>query len=167
MTLDALDATWQTQVTTALDNTDVTYQVLWQSYATHSIHETAAQRGICPSQMLKTLVLRDMGGRYAIACLPGDQQVSPPKVRQALGYRRMTLASADQVRTTTGFEIGAVAPLGRATSLPVVFDRQVWAHETVTISSGDPRAGLWVKVKDLLALCQPICADICRANESE
>ncbi|SIO03451.1 Ala-tRNA(Pro) deacylase [Salinivibrio sp. ES.052] len=150
-----------------LDSAQVTYQILWQSHATQSIEQTAAQRGICPSQMLKTIVLRDMGGRYAMACVPGDQQVSPPKVRQYLGCRRMTLANAEQVRTVTGYELGAVAPLATPHSLPVFFDRQIWAYDTVTISSGDRHAGLWVKVEDLIALCQPTLADICRAKSSE
>lgn len=159
------DPHWQTPVTAALDSADIRYQILWQSRATQSIEDTAAQRGIDPAQMLKTMVLRDMGGRYAVACVPGDQQVSPPKVRQLLGCRRMTLASAQQVQSTTGYARGTVAPLGLSPDLALVFDEQIWRYETVTISSGDPHAGLWVRVKDLLVLCQPLRGDICRAQD--
>ncbi|OOE87824.1 hypothetical protein BZG73_00665 [Salinivibrio siamensis] len=161
------DPNWQTPVTAALDSAHIRYQILWQSRATQSIEETAKQRGIDPSQMLKTMVLRDMGGRYAVACVPGDQQVSPPKVRQRLGWRRMTLASAQQVQSTTGYARGTVAPLGLSPDLALVFDEQIWDYETVTISSGDPHAGLWVSVKDLLALCQPLRAEICRNRANQ
>ncbi|OOE90248.1 aminoacyl-tRNA deacylase [Salinivibrio sharmensis] len=156
---------WQTPVTATLDSAHIGYQVLWQSLATQSIEDTAAQRGICASHMLKTMVLRDMGGRYAVACVPGDQQVSPPKVRQLLGCRRMTLATEQQVLSITGFVRGAVAPVGLSPELAIVFDERIWRYDTVTISSGNPHAGLWVKVSELIALCQPRRGDICRAQD--
>ncbi|WP_241837342.1 aminoacyl-tRNA deacylase [Salinivibrio sp. PR5] len=151
-----------TAVTATLNMAGVTYEVLWQSQATQSITDTAAARGILPARMLKTLLLRDMGNQYALACVPGDCQVDPRRVREQLACRRMTLADADKVRAMTGYTLGTVAPLGLPRPLPIVFEERIFDHESVTISSGDPHAGLWVKVTDLVALCQPLRAAICR-----
>lgn len=49
-------------------------------------------------------------------------------------------------------ERGAVAPLGRAPEIPVVFDQAIAAYVIVNISSGDPWLGLELAAQDLIRL---------------
>lgn len=74
----------------------------------------------------------------------------------------MTCADASDVEKVTGLVIGTVAPIGLKRPLPVIFDHQITAHPLVNISSGDRMAGVELATDDLLVLCDPLFADICR-----
>jgi prolyl-tRNA editing enzyme YbaK/EbsC (Cys-tRNA(Pro) deacylase) len=53
---------------------------------------------------------------------------------------RLARADAEFVRAATGFAIGGVAPLGLATSLPVVMDADLFAYPVVWAAAGHPSA---------------------------
>ncbi len=127
-----------------------------------TIEDAAAQRGIRPEQMVKCIVLRDMSNRYAIACAPGNQSVDPKKVRALLNWRRMTCVSMEQVASLTGYQIGTVVPLLLRTPMEIIFDQQILNEPEVTISSGSNMAGVALNCADLIELCQPKIAAICR-----
>ncbi|MCK6264749.1 YbaK/EbsC family protein [Vibrio sp. ZSDE26] len=153
-----------TSVIQYLDEQQIHYRLLPQEKATVTIEETAKQRGIRPEQMVKSIVLRDMGNQYALACVPGDRNVDPKKVRALLNCRRMTCVSLDDVFSITGYKPGSVTPLQITTPMPVVFDTQLFNETEVTISSGDAQLGIALRCEDLRTLCQPIIASICRTN---
>ncbi|WP_428773049.1 aminoacyl-tRNA deacylase [Vibrio sp.] len=151
-----------TKVTRFLEQQQVDYRLLWHRSAAVTIAEAARQRGIEPGQMVKSILLRDMSDRYALACAPGDCSVDPKKVRALLGWRRMTCVDLEHVYTITGYQLGTVTPLLLATPMPVVFDHRLEQYSTVTISSGSDMAGIALRYQDLIALCQPCFGDICR-----
>ncbi|MBY5947495.1 aminoacyl-tRNA deacylase [Photobacterium rosenbergii] len=151
-----------TPVTHYLDKEGVEYRLLPHSQPAKTIEEAARERGVDPQQMVKSILLRDMGGFHVLACVPGPAQVDPKKVRAMFGCRRMTCADASDVEKVTGLVIGTVAPIGLKRPLPVIFDHQITAHTLVNISSGDRMAGVELATDDLLVLCDPLFADICR-----
>lgn len=155
----------QTQVTQYLDEQQVDYHLLVQSKPTTSIEDTARERGINPAQMVKCILLRDMGGQLALACVPGDRSVDPKKVRAALNCRRMTCVSLDEVESLTGFKVGTVGPLKLKSSFPVLFDPSLLLQEIVTISSGHSMAGIAINCEALIKLCSPMIFPLCRDHD--
>ncbi|WP_428803311.1 aminoacyl-tRNA deacylase [Vibrio kyushuensis] len=153
-----------TPVTQYLDAQQVNYHLLPQERATITIEETALQRGVRPAQMVKSILLRDMGNQYALACVPGDQSVDPKKVRAILKCRRMTCVGLNEIASITGYQPGTVTPLLLVTSMPIVFDSQLLNEATVTISSGHSMLGIALQSDDLVSLCHPTIASICRIN---
>jgi prolyl-tRNA editing enzyme YbaK/EbsC (Cys-tRNA(Pro) deacylase) len=89
-----------------------------------------------------------------MACVTGDAQLDPQAVRALLppDWKRLTFASAGEIRAVTGCEQGAVAPLGLPADVPVVFDQAIAERARVNISSGDPLAGLELDPQALLRL---------------
>ncbi|MDK9739562.1 YbaK/EbsC family protein [Vibrio sp. D404a] len=152
----------QTVITDWLDQQQVEYRLLLQDKETTSIEETAQARGIEPSQMVKCILLRDMGNQYALACAPGDKAIDPKKVRAVLNCRRMTCVSQQDVESVTGFKVGCVGPLALKRHMPIIFDPSLQQNKIVTISSGERMAGIALDLNDLMNLCAPISADICR-----
>ncbi len=153
---------FSTPITQYLEKHNIAYQLLPHKTATTTIEETAHQRGILACQMVKTILLRDMGDRLALACTPGDCSVDPKKVRQVLEWRRMTCVDRAQVEYFTGYSVGTVTPLCLKTAMPILFEHAILQHSTVTISSGSPFAGIALSVQDLVQLCQPMFAHIQR-----
>ncbi|GAK85218.1 uncharacterized conserved protein [Vibrio ponticus] len=151
-----------TKLTAYLELQQVDYRLLMHRTPAISIEDAATQRGIRQSQMVKAILLRDMGDLYALACVPGDQSVDPKKVRAVLACRRMTCVDLAAVERITGYQVGTVTPLLLKQPMPVLFDPQILHEAEITISSGSPLAGIALSSKDLVTLCQPIFASICR-----
>ncbi|MGF1910579.1 YbaK/EbsC family protein [Vibrio kasasachensis] len=153
---------FKTTLTEYLDLQQVNYRLLKHQTLAVSIEDAANQRGIRQSQMVKAILLRDMGNLYALACVPGDQSVDPKKVRMILQCRRMTCVDLSAVEAITGYQIGTVTPLLLKQPIPVIFDHSILNETEVTISSGDLSAGIALRCTDLVQLCHPRFANICR-----
>ncbi len=154
----------ETVITRYLVQQQVNFRLLHHKTPATTIEDAAQQRGILPSQMVKCILLRDMGGQLALACAPGDRNVDPKKVRALLQWRRMTCVDLTDVESITGYRIGTVTPLLLKTPMPIIFDHQITQHSLVTISSGSTMAGIAIATNDLIQLCQPTFADIQREN---
>ena len=152
----------ETKVTKYLDQQQVSYRLLRHKTPAVTIEDAARQRNVRPSQMVKSILLRDMGNLYALACTPGDRSVDPKKVRSLLACRRMTCVDLADVAKLTGYQIGTVTPLLLATPMTIIFDHTLMEEDLVTISSGSRMAGIALNRDDLIQLCQPTFADICR-----
>lgn len=140
----------------------VEYKILPHSTPAISIEDAANQRGIATGLMLKTVLLRDMGGLLFLACVPGDQQVDPKKVRAFYQCRRTTCVDFDKVIDITGYKPGTLTPLDLPESIRVIFDNSITHKNVITISSGSDMAGLLVSTKDIITLCKPTTFDIIR-----
>lgn len=57
-------------------------------------------------------------------------------VRQAMGARKVSFASADHTKDRTGMEIGGVTPFGLPNDLRVLVDAAVTTHEEVIVGGG-------------------------------
>ncbi len=129
-----------------------------------SIEDAAKQRDISPHIMLKTVLLRDMGGRLFLACVPGNQQVDPKKVRAHFNCRRTTCVNANEVVHITGFKPGTLTPLILPESITTIFDHSVLQLSEITISSGSDMAGLMLRTEDIIKICQPHFSYITKAH---
>ncbi|WP_120513298.1 aminoacyl-tRNA deacylase [Photobacterium salinisoli] len=151
-----------TPITRYLQQEGINFLLLPHNKPARTIQEAAEARGVEPHRMVKSILLRDMGGLHVLACVPGTRQVDPKKVRTLFGCRRMTCADAQDVEEVTGLTIGTVAPVGLRQPLPVVFDLSLSHYQTVNISSGNRMAGIELAMQDLVQLCKPLYGDICR-----
>jgi Cys-tRNA(Pro) deacylase len=90
-----------------------------------SVEESAELRGIEADHLLKSLIVRRGPDDYLFVLMPGPRQMSWPKLRKVLGVSRVTMPSAEEARDATGYERGAITPLGAAASFPVFADESV------------------------------------------
>ncbi|MDN3717212.1 aminoacyl-tRNA deacylase [Vibrio breoganii] len=153
----------ETAVTQFLQRNGVGFTMLPHSTPAISIGDAAKQRGISSHIMLKTVLLRDMGGKLFLACIPGDQQVDPKKVRAHFNCRRTTCVNAEEVVHITGFKPGTLTPLILPESITTIFDHSVLQLAEVTISSGSDMAGIMLRTEDVLKFCKPQFSHITKA----
>ncbi|MGN6636154.1 MAG: aminoacyl-tRNA deacylase [Oryzihumus sp.] len=98
-----------------------------------SLAEAAAARGVQPGDIIKTLVVRRAEDDYLFVLVPGDREISWPKLRALLGVNRLSMPDAAVAREVTGYERGTITPFGSTRAWPVVADTTV---EGRTISRG-------------------------------
>jgi len=153
----------ETKITRLLDAVGVAYRVLPHSEPVFTVEAAAAQRGVVAEEMVKSILLRESKGqRYVMACVPGPARLNPQVVRQVLPgkWKRMSFASREQIKAITGYTQGAVAPLCLPAEVPVLFDQALAKCRHLTISSGDPMAGLELQAADLIRLAKAILAPL-------
>ena len=100
-----------------------------------SLEEAARARGVQPSDIVKTLVVRRGEGDYLFVLVPGDREISWPKLRAHLGVNRLSMPDTTTARDVTGYERGTITPFGSTTAWPVVADSTMTGR-TVSIGAG-------------------------------
>ncbi len=155
--------TIKTKITELLDRFDIPYRLLPHTEPVFTIEAAAAQRGVVKQEMVKSILLREKKlSRYVMACVPGQARLDPKAVRAHLpqDWKRLSFASGDEILQVTGYPKGAVAPLCLPAEIPVLFDQSFTRCTKVNISSGDPMAGLELRLQDLIKLARGRLAPI-------
>lgn len=139
-----------TPVTQALDEHGIPYTLHLHENQIHSLEQAALERGLEANQIVRSLVFRCEGKEFVMVLMPGPMKVEWPKLRNHLGVSRITTATAEQILELTGYELGAVSPLGLPSNLRILADRTILDQTTVSIGAGIRNAGVVLKREDLI-----------------
>jgi Cys-tRNA(Pro) deacylase len=144
-----------------LDQKGIPYRLIIHPHKAHTVEEAAAERGVPIEQIVKTLLTRRSDGRHILALVRGDQRLSLKKLARLADVKTVEMAPEADVPRVTGYQIGAVAPLGlRRTDLPIYVDQHIAEQPRVSISAGRHDAGLELATADLIATIHGQLADI-------
>lgn len=124
-----------------------------------SLAEAAAARGVTPGAIVKTLVVRRGDDDYLFVLVPGDREISWPKLRAHLGVNRLSMPDATTARDVTGYERGTITPFGSLRLLQVVADAAV-PGRTVSIGAGGHGVAATVDGDDLVRVLAAEVADV-------
>jgi Cys-tRNA(Pro)/Cys-tRNA(Cys) deacylase len=127
-----------------------------------SLEEAASILGIRPGDIVKSLVVRRHDGSYLFALVPGDRQISWPKLRAVVGVNKLRLPEAELALEATGYERGTITPLGSTTVWPVFADERI-AGKRVSMGAGEHGYSLFVQADDLVRGLEATLADITEA----
>lgn len=114
-----------------------------------SLEEAAALRGVEPSQVVKTMVVRRGEGDYVFALVPGDRVIDWAKFRALLGQRRLSMPDAEEALAVTGYVRGTITPFGSTHDWPVYADAHL-AETIVSIGGGAHGVSLTVDGRILI-----------------
>jgi Cys-tRNA(Pro) deacylase len=124
-----------------------------------SLEEAAVQRGVEPRAVVKTLVVRKGDEDYLFVLVPGDRQISWPKLRALLGVSRMSLPDADDALRVTGYKRGSITPFGSTTPWPVVADASMVGEE-ITLGGGISGTAVKLLADDAIRALGATVADV-------
>lgn len=124
------------RVADALAALDVETAIIEFAESTRTAEEAAAAIGTRVGQIVKSLVFM-AGNAPVLALVSGTNRLDPSRLHDDVGDppRR---ATADEVRTATGFAIGGVPPIGHPQPLRTFIDRDLTSYETVYAAAGTP-----------------------------
>ena len=124
-----------------------------------SLAEAAAARGVQPGDIIKTLVVRRADDDFLFVLVPGDREISWPKLRALLGVNRISMPDAATAREVTGYERGTITPFGSTRAWPVVADATV-AGRTVSLGAGEHGLAVTVAGSDVVRALDARLADV-------
>lgn len=152
------------RATTALDATGIPYTIVRHG-PVKSLREAAELRGVDPHQIVKTLVVRRGKDDYLFVLVPGDRQISWPKLRALLGVTRLSMPNAEKARVVTGYERGTITPFGALRPWSVIADNRV--RGTVSIGAGAHDVSALAAAADILHALSATVADVTAAQAHE
>lgn len=127
--------------------------------AAKSLEEAATILGIRPSDIVKSLVVKHKDGTFLFALIPGDRQISWPKLRNLLGVNKLSLPTPDVALQATGYERGTITPLGSTMAWPVYADRSI-AGRRISLGAGQHGYSAFVDADALTSALGAVVADI-------
>lgn len=151
----------QTHAIRELDTRGIPYRLLVQAHKAKNVEQAAVERGVAARQVVKTLLVRRPDEKHVLALVRGDQRLSLKKLARSVGVKSLEMAPEADVPRITGYQIGAVAPLGlRRQDVPIFVDEHILEEERVSISAGRHDAGLELDTRDLIRAVSGQVADI-------
>jgi Cys-tRNA(Pro)/Cys-tRNA(Cys) deacylase len=154
-----------TPATRALAGSSLRHEVVSTQPPT-SAEESAALQGIEVGDLLRTIVVRRGADHYVFVLVPGGRSIDWPKLRAQLGVSRSSLPDADEAKDVTGYERGAITPIGSTKPWPVVADATIATKGRVAIGGGARGVNLHVAATDLLRFLDAEVADVTRTAET-
>ncbi|WP_084104438.1 aminoacyl-tRNA deacylase [Demequina sp. NBRC 110056] len=147
----------------ALEDSGIEFEVTAHG-PVRSLEEAAEARGLDPRQILKTLVVRRGEDDYLFVLVPGDRQISWPKLREHLGVSRLSMPDKDVARDVTGYERGTITPFGSTVAWPVIADALIVSREgPVSIGGGAHGVAASVHPAQLVEVLDATVADVTEA----
>lgn len=131
-----------------------------RTHPPNTAEESAALQGVAVGELLRTIVVRRGAGDYVFVLVPGGRQIDWPKLRSHLGVSRLSLPSQEEAQEATGYERGAITPLGSTQVWPVVADAGIVGLPRVAIGGGARGVNLHVSPAALLAHLGGTTADV-------
>jgi Cys-tRNA(Pro)/Cys-tRNA(Cys) deacylase len=124
-----------------------------------SLAEAAELLGIRPADIVKSLVVKHKDGSFLFALIPGDRQISWPKLRALLGVNKLSLPPADVAFEATGYPRGTITPLGSTTAWPVFADAAITGRR-ISMGAGDHGHSAFLQADALIDALGATTADI-------
>jgi Cys-tRNA(Pro)/Cys-tRNA(Cys) deacylase len=124
-----------------------------------SLDEAAALLGLSAADVVKSLVIKRHDGTFLFALVPGDKQISWPKLRAAVGVNKLQLPSAEVAFEATGYERGTITPIGSTTAWPVFADTSI-VGKRVAMGAGEHGYTAFVAADDLIDAYSATVAEI-------
>ncbi len=120
----------------ALAQANIPYRLFHHEGPIRSLEQAASERNQQPDQVVRSIVFRVAKESYLMVLVAGNRQVDWTILRRHLGQSRLTLATEDEVRKTTGSERGGVGPLGLPKPMRIIVDESVFANDEISLGSG-------------------------------
>ncbi|MBO3809893.1 MAG: YbaK/EbsC family protein [Candidatus Brockarchaeota archaeon] len=134
-----------------LENRKVNYRIFFHG-ETYSAEKASRELGVSLDQVAKTVVFVNEKSEPLIVVVPGGRRVNQDRLAKTLGFKKLRLATGEEVLSHTGYEAGAVPPVGHLKQLPAVVDETLLSRGKVYAGGGAVNATLEISPVDIVRL---------------
>ena len=122
--------------------------------------EVVEKLSLDAEQVFKTLVVCSDTDQLVVAIVPVNVKLNLKALAKTLKVKKVKMANAKRVETSTGYVLGGVSPLGQKRLLPTVIDIRAEKFDNIYISGG--KRGLEIELSpiDLAKMCRATFAVI-------
>ena len=109
--------------------------------------------------IVKSLVFK-ADKKFLICLVSGDKRCSLNKLKKIVSIKDVSMASADEVKTQSGFTIGGVSPVGHINDLNIIIDKTLERFQFVYAAAGHPNSIFKIEISKLKELTKGRIEDI-------
>lgn len=137
-------------------------EVKFHTFTEHTMTVNAAvkQLDVSPEKIIKSMLFIDNNGHPLLAIVPGSRRVSRKKLARIRQVQSVRRATPFEVKSFTGFNVGAVPPVGHKQPLPTFIDEQSMEFATVIGGGGSTNTLLEINPADVQRLSKATIHDI-------
>ncbi len=115
-----------------------------------SAAHAAAELGLDPDRVFKTLALRGDRTGLFLCCIPGAMELNLKKVAAASGNKSVALLPLKELQPNTGYIRGGCSPIGAKKKFPVYIDETAQLFDEISVSAGRRGLQMLLAPADLL-----------------
>jgi len=127
---------------------------------TMTVEDAERQLGISRERIIKSMLFVDEKGVPMVGVVTGDKKVSEEKLMETYGARKVKIARPSAVKSLTGYEVGALPPVGHKRTARTFIDPKVMTFDKVYGGGGTINALLEINPQDIKRLTNAEVADI-------
>jgi len=127
---------------------------------TMTVEDAEKQLGVSRERIIKSMLFVDERGIPMLGIVTGDKRVSEEKLTEVSGARKIKIARPSAVRSLTGYEVGALPPVGHKRAIRTFIDPKVMTFERVYGGGGAVNALLEIDPRDIKRLANSEVVDI-------
>ena len=142
-----------------LKNFDPNLNVILLNTSARTAMEAASSLKCEVGAIVKSLVFKTENS-FTLFLVAGDKKASLNKIKKSLNIKDASMASADEVKNTTGFTIGGVSPIGHVNKINVYIDKSLKRFDDLYAAAGHPNCIFKVNFDELLNLTNGTVKDI-------
>ncbi len=159
----------KTQAMRVLEAHKIAYELHLFPDTIHDAVEVAAQIGLPPEQVFKTLVLvrEDVSNAHPLLVMvPANQEIDVRQLAHAVGAKAVRMAGHDQAEKLTGLKVGGISALALLNRpFDMYLDESATNFEQIAVSGGQRGVNLQLQVSDLLGLTEAHLVKATRPKE--
>jgi Ala-tRNA(Pro) deacylase len=132
----------------------------------YTARDVASVEHVPAHRVAKVVVFLSENG-YGMAVLPGDYTLDLQGLRALMGVARLRLATESELNDLfPDCELGAMAPFGNMSGLPVFVDGSLAGEEMIAFNAGTHQDVLHMRFEDYQRLAQPSIVTVSRQTFS-
>jgi Cys-tRNA(Pro) deacylase len=137
----------------------VNARILMFKKHTMTVEDAEKQLGISRERIIKSMLFVDEKGVPIVGIVTGDKKVSEEKLMKVYA-RKVKIARPTAVKSLTGYEIGALPPVGHKKKIRTFIDPKVMTFDKVYGGGGAINALLEIDPRDIKRLTDAEVVDI-------
>ena len=130
---------------------DPEYSVLVLKSTARTAQDAASSLQCDVGAIVKSLLFRAEDS-FLICLVAGDKKCSLNKLKKILKKKDVCMASAEEVKTNTGFSIGGVAPVAHTINFDILIDKSLSRFEYVFAAAGHPNCVFKINYNQLIKI---------------
>ena len=127
---------------------------------TRTVADAEKQLEVSRERIIKSMLLIDENGHPILAIVTGDKKVDKKKLAEILKVRKIEISDAKEVVQLTGYESGALPPVGHKTQIRTFIDHKVMTFKSVFGGGGEVDCLLEINPHDIKRLVNAEVVDI-------
>ncbi len=125
------------RVEVKLKGFDPTLAIIVLETSARTALEAATSLGCEVGAIVKSLLFKTER-KFTLCLIAGDKKASLNKIKKTLKIKDASMASADEVKSKTGFTIGGVSPVGHLSRIDILIDSSLDRFTDLYAAAGHP-----------------------------